>query len=878
MKIPEQKENHPPRWAERFLGWYCKPELLEDLQGDLNEYFERNVNSQGIKKARLIYIFDVFKFFRLYTVRKPEFIHFLIQWIMIGSYVKTSSRNIVRNKLFSTINIVGLAISMSVGLFLIGLLSDMSSYDHFHKNNDRIYRVITNFQTPDQKSNDYFASTSLRAGQVIRESITGVEDVAVMFNGIQEDIKVEDKIVPLSGYWANPSFFNVFTFPFIHGNATVALKDPFTVVLTQEAANKLFGTDDVIGKTIFLSDSNEYAITGVMENVPAFSHLQFDLLVSLKTREVTEKEHAQQEMSWNSIWQGYVYLLLPQDTDLNHLQANLDNISAEQNKTIKNATIKLALQPLNEIVLGSRLTNSLGEVMDRKTVWIVGLLSFVVILSACFNYTNLSIARALKRSREVGVRKVMGASGSNVISQFIIEAIMISLLALVLSFGLFLLLKPYFLSINPALQKMLTLKLSLQTILYFILLAIGVGFLAGLFPSIFFTHLQAIHVLKSGSSVKLFKNINLRKALVVAQFTISLMFVTATVIGYKQYTHFITFDLGFKTENILNIRLQGNKANLLIKELNELPETQGVSKSGMITGIGNSYGARLKYKNPQDSVRINFITIDENYLTLHEHRLLAGRNFKPHTNAAETEVIVNEKLLALFNIGDKNPAKAIGEIVKLDGKDVEIIGVVKDYYYGGAYSDIKEVVMRYSGEKAYYVNVKLSSDDWKVTMRKIEDAWQKIDPVHPIQATFHNDQIARHFSSMLSLLKIAGALAFLAICIASLGLLGMVVFTTETRLKEISVRKVLGANEVQLIVLLSKNFLLLLAIAVLIALPVTYYFFERFALKGLLNRAPINAADLLTGVVAMFVVALLMIGSQTLKAARSNPAEVLKSE
>ena len=876
--MEHSNEIKPPKWAVAFLHWYCRPELLEDLQGDLNEYFDRNVKSRGLRKAKFIYIMDVLKFFRGYTLRKPKFINFLIQWIMIGSYVKTSGRNMVRNKLFSAINIVGLAISMSVGLLLIGLLSDLFSYDRFHQHRNRIYRVTSGYEYLGKSDNTLYASTSLRAGRLIQESIPGIDAVALLRRGFEGDVNSGEKIVPLKGMYANEGLMKVFTFPFLSGDPSTALINPFSLVLSESSAIKLFGETEALGKTVTLFGDKQFVVTGVMKEVPMFSHMRFDMLGSLSTREVTQKEN-KDEMKWDNIWNAYTYVLLPEHPDLETLQHNLDVASSTEDKTVRNTRIKLGLQPLDAIALGEQLNNQIGPVMDSSVIWILGVLSFVVILSACFNYTNLSIARSLRRSREVGIRKVIGALKGHVVQQFVVEAIIISLLALVMAFLLFILLKPYFLSIDPRLSIMLRLDLSPGVVVWFLLLAIGVGIVAGFLPAMFFSRINAIQVLKDVSSLRVFRSLTMRKALIVAQYMISLIFISATIIGFQQYRHFLSFDLGFSTENILNISLQNNKAELLQKELSELPEVVAISKSAMITSVGSYYGTRMKYNNPLDSTSVYFNRVDENYIPLHGHKLLAGRNFiaKPG-QTIESEVIVNEETIRYFNIQNGDPHKALGEIVTVDRMKMEIIGVMKDYHYGKADSKITRVVFRYSPTEADYMNVKINSSDISATLDRIDKAWRKVDNVHPLEARFYDDEIERAYGEFSTMLKIIGFLAVLAIGIASMGLLGMVVFTTETRLKEISIRKVLGAREWRLIFLLSKGFLLLLAIAALVALPVTYLFFDKIALSTMVNHAPIAISDLLFGVLAVMAIAFLMIGLQTLKVARSNPAEVLKSE
>jgi putative ABC transport system permease protein len=877
----------PPRWATRFLEWYCRPELLEDLQGDLNEYFERNVKTKGLRRARLIYCIDALKFFRPYTVRKPEFINILIHWIMIGSYIKTSARSIVRNKLFSTINIIGLAISMSVGLLMIAFLSDLSSFDRFHVKGERIYRVTERHRYLDQHPWE-MASTSVAIAKRIKETIPGVEDAVILRRSFTGDARYENTTVPLDGLWADESFFNVFTFPLLQGDPSTALKEPYSVVLTETEARKIFGNTDALGKTINVKSDDSsigkgeqgtnYVVTGVIEDLPRSSHLRFGLLASFSTKELAEKDN-EHFWKWDDIWSTYVYVLLREDTAPETFLATLQKVGDQENALLKNVQMTFILQPLFDIALGKDLGNQIGPTMRASVAWVVGGLTFIVILSACFNYTNLSIARSMRRSREVGIRKVVGALKGHVLQQFISEAIIISLLALIISLVLFILLRPQFLSLSPELSDLITLQLSSTLIFYFIGLAVVVGIMAGLLPALFFSRIRAVQVLKDASSLKVFRNVAMRKVLIIVQYTLSLAFITATIIGYKQYTYFLSHDLGFSTENILNIKLYDNKANVVAKALEPVAEIKDVSRSSLVTSVGSYWGETVKYTDPQDSNNVFYNKIDERYLAIHGHTLLAGGNFAPRTEQAEeSEVIVNEAFLKRFNVAGRDPVKAVGEIVSIKDKPVQIIGVVKDFHYGQVDNEIGPFMFRYADQDVDYLNVKVASTDWPATLARIEKAWKKIDPIHPLQATFYDDQIERAYSEYSAMLKVIGFLAFLAITIASMGLLGMVVFTTETRTKEISIRKVLGASERNLIYLLSRGFLFLLLLSALIALPATYYFFDKVALSGIVYRAPINITELLIGLAVVIITAFIMIGSQTLRVARSNPVEVLKSE
>ncbi len=877
--MKDQNKIQPPKWAGRLLAWYCKAELLEDLQGDLNEYFERNVKSKGIRKAKLIYIIDVFKFFRSYTIRKPEYINLLINWIMIGSYVKTSGRSIVRNKLFSAINIFGLAISMSVGLILISIISDIQSYDKFHKNYDNIYRVISRYEYLGDKGSNFMATTSLKAAKTIGTTFSAPEAVAILRRDFNGDLKFGEKIIPLNGYWSNPDLFKVFSFELLEGNASSALKEPFSIVITVDAAKKLFGNESALGKVVTYNNDRQYTITGVMKDIPEFSHIKFDMLSSLSTREITEKD-SKDEMTWDHIWNTWAYVLFPTDADLANFKTNLDQLSISEDPSVKNTHIELALQPMDNIMVGDNMGNQMGPVLGNTLLWVFGGLTFVVILSACFNYTNLSVARSLKRTREVGIRKVIGAKRGHVAGQFVVEAVLISLCALALALLGFFILRPHFLSIEPEIQKMFTLQLSPLILIYFVSFSVVVGITAGLFQSLYFANVQALKVLKNNSPQGHSK-VSGRKILIVIQYCISIILVCASIGVYRQYQHFISFDLGFNTENILNIELQGNKADLLRKELSELPEVKSVSQSLMVTSVGNYYGTNMKYHGrPNDSSSVGFNSIDENYMSLHEHILITGRNFIAKADsAAETEVIVNEQVVKRFNIGGQDPAKALGEVLHIDDKYLTIIGVMRDFQYGRANNQTsKEIVFRYSPSSARVMNVKIKTSDLLATHAKIATIWKKVDSVHPFEAHFYSEQIEEAFAGLKATIKLAGFLSFLAICIASLGLLGMVVFTTELRLKEISIRKVMGASEASLLYILGKGFISLLLISSLIGLPIIIFFFEQVVFPKTLNHAPLNVVEMLFGVLVILGLALLLIGSQTLKVARTNPAEVLKNE
>ncbi|MBC9795714.1 ABC transporter permease [Sinomicrobium weinanense] len=806
---------------------------------------------------------------------------------MIGNYIKTSGRNLMHNKLFSSINIVGLAISMSVGLLLIAFMLDLYSYDKFNKNGERIYR-ITNVTTSNNGQNSKMATTSIKAGKLIREKVTGTEEVAILRNDFSLDAKVGDNILPIKGFWAEPSLFRIFTFPMLEGNPDTALKNPYSIVLTETAAKKLFGNESALGKTI-RSDTLSYRVTGVMKDVPFFSHIKFEALVSFSTAEQINKGDADFE-AWTNMSSNYVYLLMQENADMASMQSQLNAIAKEENLADKSTEIQLELLPLYKIVVGEDLGSMapMGPHIPPVVLWILGGLALVVILSACLNYTILTIARAMRRFKEIGLRKAIGAGKGQVRQQFLTEAVIISLAALLLSFFIFLLLRPQLIDMAPEMQHLVKLELSPVMVAAFIVFSVVVGVIAGFLPALFFSKISAINALRNVSSVKVFRHLSLRRALVVIQYTLTLIFITATAIGYVQYKNILAFDLGFKTENILNINMQGNKSEGFLHELGEIPEVTALSRSMIVTSVGNAWGSFMKYKDSRDSAMVLTNYVDENYLPLHQYQLVAGGNFmaRPTTAEAAREVIVNQQVLKRFNMDPDNPGKAIGKEITLiqppdfsEQRKMTIVGVIKDFHYGKVQDLIEPVAFQFwTPEDRAIVNAKIRSTDMPATMARIKSVWKKIDPVHPFQAEFYDEAIENAYSELSAMVKIIGFLSFLAISIASMGLFGMVAFTTETRLKEISIRKVLGAGSGRLIYLLSRGFLVLLSISALIALPVTYLFIENFVLTRFPYHTPVHATELFVGLLVVLLVAFIMIGSQTIKAAKSNPTEVLKSE
>lgn len=873
--MPENQFHIPPKLPNRFLRWFCKPDLLEDIEGDLMEDFNDHINNKGLKKARLLYAWGVIRFFRPFAIKQMSSSKF--NFIMFRNYFKTSLRSIARNKLFSFINVFGLAVSMSVCLLMISIFTEVKSYDRFHEDASDIYRLTNHYKYLDMQDADPYASTSIIAGKRLKDEVPGLAATTIMRRNFNGDFETDNEKFALRGLWADEDFFKVFSFENLYGNPESALLEPKSLVVTDETAIKIFNRLDVVGETLMRGD-DPYQITAVVKKPPFNSHLKFQILGSFSTLDQEQmQKNANGWLSWQNMWMNHVYFKIQHGYSIDKIQANLDEISKDQNSRLEHTTIQLGTQPILGIMTGPEMYNDLAISMGSETLWILGILSFVVMLSAGFNYTNLSIARSLRRAKEVGIRKVVGAKKGQVFSQFIVEACIISVLSLILAYVVYQLIKPLFLRLNPMMSGMLKLELEPLTALYFLLFALLVGFTAGFLPSLVLSRLRAIQVLKTSSSTKLFSSVSLRKVLIVIQFTLTLGFIISANVAYNQFRYSMNFNKGFNDENILNVELAGNDPQQVKALFESIPEIKEISMSSIVLGTGERWGDYLKYKDPLDSTTLYYSSIDQNYLPLLGHELIAGTNFQVSPiSDQETEVIVNEATLKRFNIG--TPQEALGQKLDVGSDMLTIIGVVKDFHYATIDQPIECFGFRQRLDDIQYLNLKLSADNMPGTMDKLKAAWDGFDKVHPFEARFYSEDIARAYDRYEMMFTIVSFLAFISISIASLGLLGMGVYTAETRIKEISIRKVLGATEGSLVQLLVKGFMLLLLIASVIAIPVTYYIFDNIILANQVNRISIGLGEIGLGVIFIFGIGFLTISSQIWRAARANPASTLRNE
>lgn len=791
---------------------------------------------------------------------------------MLVNYVKIAFRNLSRQKMFSFINIFGLALSMSVCLLVLIRIDDQLSYDTFHPNADRTYRVTTT--VTNKEGNVYKLATSpLPLSNTLTSDFNLVEDQARLYpTGNQRSIAAGKKL-SLNSAFADAGFFKLFGFTLQQGDAVTALAAPNSIVLSKAAALKYFGNTAALGQIISIGQYGDFRVTGIMDQAPAKSHIDFEGYISMSSVAALEKsgQLAANMQSWNAGTSSYTYVLLKQRASAQQLDRAVKSVSAklmEQSKVTGKEKFEFAVQPFNKIILGEELHYSLGKTGTASKVLAEVGIALIILISACFNYTNLSIARSLKRGKEVGIRKVNGASRFQVFAQFIVESVIISMLSLVFAYVL---LKTIW-SKAPFSGEFLPEGANMNGMLWlwFFLFSLFTGLLAGILPAWALSSFKPVQVLKNLTNIKLFGGNRFGKGLIVAQFTLSLVITLFAIIFYKQFDYMARLDPGYARENIISIPLNGSSYELVRHDLLQINGVAQVSASSDNPGKDVTGEVAVNLQPGTQAAGMDYYFTDKHFIDNMNLRLLAGTNFP-----GERFVIVNEKAISQLKLS--SPAEAVGKTIWLqDSVSLQIAGVVKDFYHRGVDIAHRPLLLRYQPQELRYLQVRAAAAEPNALTAQLEKVWKKYNPGQSFAFSWWKEDQFKG-SSALSTVSILAFLAFMAITIACLGLLGIVIYNTETRKKEIGIRKVMGAGVSTVIMLLSKKFLKLVVIAGCIALPVSYiagYFF----LNIFANRISPSVGILLAGFAGILVLAMATIGAQVFKVATANPVNSLRSE
>jgi len=800
---------------------------------------------------------------------------------MYKNYLKIAYRQLFKNKLFSALNIFGLATSLAVCMLIMTVLYDQYSYDNFHEKEDKIFRVISAKKEngmPIGQAN--MATTSLQLAEDLKDNYPFVEKT-VRVAGVGGNFYQNEKLVIANknGYMVDHSFFDVFSFGWTEGNQATALQEPRTIVITEEFAKENVLGKNLIGETIDFEDLGKFRVTGIMPTPPKRSHLRFKFLMSYSTTEVMTKEDLQKVeiYGFDNIWRGLVYVLLGEKNKEPKLNIALTKIATDYTSRDKRHQYLFESQALADIVPSRDLGNEPGVGTPQMVLTFLIVLGIIIMLAACFNYMNLSVARSLKRAKEIGIRKVAGAQKKDIITQFLGEAVLISILSFFVAIGLLELLIPAFYALDPFVKEVFYLTKPLELYLMFFGFSLLVGLFAGIFPAFNISKFQPLQSIQKLSNVKFFSQNRFRKSLVTFQFTLSLIFILTVIVVLQQQKKVLNADLGIRIDNKMNVWLNDEISyEVFSQKIEQVKGVESVSASWNAVILSGMQSTMAKFNDQSDSIKLSFNKVSENYLENMEIKLLAGEDFPKNINSkGEQFVLLNEK--ATRQMGFASPSAALGTSVLMDSVSLTVIGVTQDFYYDNIYFGKLNPFALRLGNEFGVANISLSEANTSATIQGIHQAINEISPQESM-ATFFTDQRAYHLSKFFRIgSSIVGFVGFLTILISCLGLLGMVIYVVEGRLKEVGVRKILGASERNLNWQLAKGFFLLLGIAILIAVPLTI-FLSNLWLQNFLIRTDITFWMIASGVGIILFLAFVTILSQTYFAARTNPVNVLRNE
>ncbi len=868
----------PPRLARKFLQFISGAANIDDLVGDLDEWFFQNLQSMSPQRAKFNYWKQALSLSASYAIRKrkrdarsgpfSETSGFSMD--MLRNYIKVSVRNLYQHKYFSILNAFGLSIGMSISLLLLAMYSFVSTYDNFHLNRENIY-TVTAKRTQGAEERDY-ATAPIALGPKLKAELPGVREVVPIIKG-HDAVKTDKENIPMKTYYVGPEFLDVFTFELTEGSRR-SLSKPNQFILTESAAQKLFGDEDPMGKTFEMENGVLAEVAGVMKNHPNNTHLSFEMLASLST--LTFAENALSEKWTHEYINGphqYLYVLLNGGVGREPLEHYLSDLgSEEQLANAAPSKLTFGVQHLEEITMGPDLSHGLGVKWEGSGFILFGLFAALILLPACFNYTNISIARSMRRAKEIGLRKTMGGIKKQIFFQFITETVVITSIAFIGALLIFVFIRSEFQSMLVA-GSSLDLSLSWRMILMFVAFAFVTGLLAGLFPALHFSGLNPIDALKSkvnsrGSSMRI------RKVLTVFQFALSFGFILTLVVVGRQYRYSLNFDFGFERKNTVVVNLQDVDPQQFKTAFSQSAAVQSISMSSGLPGI-HGYTTWIK-SSAHDSTSVAQLVVDPSFISNFGLTLLAGKSFPDDLWQRERHIIVNEEFLHHHRIA--RPTDAIGKLYQIDGKDVEVIGVVKNFHYASLNYPIGKFIFRTDPSQYQYASLQVVSDDAFRMFTDFEDLWKTLPTQKKFSGEYFETELNHAYEMYQSLLKIVGFLGLLAITISLLGMLGMVVYTAETKTKEVGIRKVMGADVKNIIHLLSRDYLKMMVWAVFFAVPTTAFLLHMLLPSIQYYSVTLSVWDVVLSVLILFGLGITTIISQTYKTAMTNPATTLRAD
>lgn len=866
---------NPPELFLRFFRWFCNPSFAEDIEGDLKEMFVRDVAQRNVAQARLRFSLNVLRLFRPGIIKNfsPSFRN---PSPMFRNYFITSIRSLAKSKGFSAINIIGLSVGLATFSLIAFYVYHEMSFDRYHKNGDRIVRIVENLRTENELLLQSTSSPPM--GPHMIKDFPEVEKYVRIQNW---NMLVEHNGISFyenDSYIADSTVFDIFSFNLVKGDKRTALREPNSVVLTETMAKKYFGKEDPVGQMLKMGNG-QFAVTGVMEDVPENSHFRFSNLISFSTWSSRPNNKRGEEDGW--FWNGFhTYLLLRDAQSIDKVRAKMKDFI---DKNIEKGGMyyeDLPLQPLYSIYMATPRSWENGTRGSMNNVYILSIIAVFILLIACFNYINLATARASRRLKEVGLRKALGAQRRMLVTQFLGESLIVTVIASIMAAIVAWTALPAFRTLVESKLSLSILPEPLTVIAGIVLLILFIAILAGAYPALIISGFHPMQIFRP-SLKGIYSHHNFRRVLVSIQFVISITLVAGTLLVHDQIDLVRSQDLGFNKNAMLVLKTNrdsaiNNHLDFIKNEFKELKGVRSVSASATVPGqsTNNLYTTIEMTDGKMSPTNINYNFVDHDYIPAYGMKIVAGRNFSRQVQADDTSAfIINETGVKDFGWTSE---QALGKKVQLGEYPGKIIGVVKDFNYRSLHMKVEPILMVLT-RGAGQLGVRLDENDIPSTVERIHEKWNKLVPHLPFDYSFLDVDYDRQYKADQQLGKVVSVFTGLSIFIGCLGLLGLASFAVERRTKEIGVRKVLGASVANVMMLISREFVLLIAIAMVIATPITWYLIQRWE-QNFTLQAVINPVRIFMAGAFVFAVAWLTISFLSFRAATANPTKALRHE
>lgn len=870
-------KNSPPKFFLGFFRWFCQPRMLDYIEGDLMEVYHRRCKKIGKRRADWKFITDVLLLFRPGIIRPMKPFQNLPHSSMYRSYFKIGWRTLLRNKEYALINIAGLALSITCCILIFAVLKHHTAFDNFHQNEDRIYRVVTEQH---RETISFVNSVPAPLGQVFRDNHTFGEKVARMFHESNAVITYEKggeliKIKEPGGFaFTESAFFEIFNFPLAKGNMATSLDEPNTAILTERLAKKYFGEQDPIGQVISFDNTIPFRITGILADFPPNTDIKPEIFVSYITLKDFNPWLASED-SWGGISGGmHCYALLRPNVTPTEVEEALAPYVKQHRPESKNVH-HYKLQPLSDIHFNGKY----GGAIEKSDLWILSAIGIFLLITACVNFVNLATAQALKRSKEVGVRKVLGSVRSQLFWQFIFETAIITSVSIGLALVSSYLLVPF---VNSFFNTQIPLDIGADlTFMGFVAgLSILITLLAGCYPAIILTGFKPVSALKGKLSQQQLGGFNTRRSLIVTQFAISQVLIIGLLVMMNQMKYSRQAELGFDKESIVMVKLGRDTLNTMNSLKNEFLRLPGVEKVSICIDAPASAGSwNNSIRFDSETEEVNFLTnmklADADYISTFDLELLAGRNLQPSDTVRE--VIVNEAMLQ--KLGIESYEDALGKVVHANGGSMKgsIVGVVKNFHDKSFHEDISATLITTASHMYSYFAVKVNGNSTLATLEEIQELWEERYPNQLFEYSFLDEDIAQFYDSEAAILQGIYIFSFIAIFIGCLGLYGLVSFMVAQKTKEVGIRKVMGGGVGHIIWIFGQEFVRLILISFLIAAPIGWWIMSKW-LQDFKFKIELDGWTFAIAIICSLLIAALTVGYQVIRTAVINPAVSLKTE